>query len=382
MNKRITTGMAKVTDLTRAGRLSEAAALIQSLLQGRAEPNPQDSTANEAAIDGEFTRLDNGAPDETAEAQPRRNEKRAGGLAETLQRMAAGRVSSRATQPVPVVDVPDGAKFLSLSHASAQGRCDYRLYVPSKSTTSPRPVVVMLHGCTQSPEDFAAGTGMNALAEEFGCLVVYPAQPTRANVQKCWNWFRPEDQLRANGEPALIAGVTRDVLSASDGDPAQVYIAGLSAGAAMALLVAEAYPEIFHAVGVHSGLPIGAARDIPSAFSAMRSGSKGMVRKNPVPTIIFQGSADATVHPSNGPAIQSQAVATFAGLTPATKAGKSSGGRAFKRTDHKRDDGRSMVEYWQVDGVGHAWAGGQAIGTYTDPSGPNASREMLRFFMQ
>jgi len=240
----------------------------------------------------------------------------------------------------------------------------------------------MLHGCTQSPEDFAAGTGMNALAEEFGCMIAYPAQPSGANAQKCWNWYRPEDQARDRGEPALIAGVTRAIWRNHNADPARTYVAGLSAGGAAAVVTAAVYPEIFSAVGVHSGLPAGSAHDVPSAFAAMRSGSKGRPHRTIVPTIVFHGLADSTVHPDNGTAVLSQALKAMPGLRATTRQGVADGGHPYCTTAHHHADGRSLAEHWQIEGAGHAWAGGHTAGSYTDPKGPDASRQMLRFFLQ
>ena len=240
----------------------------------------------------------------------------------------------------------------------------------------------MLHGCTQSPEDFATGTGMNALAEEFGCLIAYPAQPTGANAQKCWNWFRPQDQGRDLGEPALIAGLTRDILRDHAADPARVYVAGLSAGGAAAAIVAAAYPDVFSAVGVHSGLPVGSAQDVPSAFAAMRSGAAGDAGVASVPTISFHGMADSTVHPANGKAVVKQALQGRVGLGRVMDKGTSTGGRKFSRIRYQDNARQTIAEHWEIAGAGHAWAGGQAGATYTDPTGPDASREMLRFFLQ
>ena len=287
-----------------------------------------------------------------------------------------------APKPKGPLAVAEGAQFLTLTHSSAGGSREYRLYVPANRAGAPLPLIVMPHGCMQSPDEFAIGTGMNALAEEFGCLVAYPAQPSGANMQKCWNWFRPEDQARGGGEPALIVGLTRDILQAHKGDLARVYVAGLSAGGAAAAIVAAAYPDIFSAVGVHSGLPTGAAWDVPSAFAAMRSGAKGKVQRDAVPTIVFHGQADTTVHPDNGLAVKDQAASSGTRLKANAVTGTSVGGRAYRQTKLATHTGHVMVEHWEIAGAGHAWAGGDAKGSYTDPKGPDASREMLRFFLQ
>lgn len=243
------------------------------------------------------------------------------------------------------------------------------------------PLVVMLHGCTQTPEDFAIGTGMNRVAEEQGLLIAYPAQPSARNAQKCWNWFRPEDQHRGRGEPALIAGLALDILRAHRADPSRVYVAGLSAGAAAAVIVAAQYPDVFSAAGVHSGLPAGSARDVPSAFSAMRQGGPAEPHQIIVPTIVFHGSNDATVHPQNAKAIISQATKVMPDMSRETVSSRSDAGRSVERTIHRNKDGKPMAELWEIDRAGHAWMGGDAAGSYVDPTGPDASRQMIEFFL-
>jgi poly(hydroxyalkanoate) depolymerase family esterase len=241
----------------------------------------------------------------------------------------------------------------------------------------------MLHGCTQSPDDFAAGTRMNALAEEHGFLVAYPAQPASANAQKCWNWFSPNDQRRDAGEPSLIAGITRQILRDHPVDASRVYIAGLSAGAAAAAIMGDAYPDLYTAIGVHSGLPAGAARDLPSAFAAMRDGAPGTGRRGGfMPTIVFHGDRDETVHPRNGDGVAAQSTGSANGLTSTAERGQVPNGHAYSRTVYADASGRTLCEQWTIHGAGHAWAGGSPSGSYTDPRGPDASREMVRFFLE
>lgn len=380
--------MAKATELTRSGKLLEATHLIQSLLQPHTAeslaPDGRD-TPDDKVIEGVFTRLNPDAQPENPAAEmtkPPRSKMRTP-LSETLRRIARGGMPASRRKSGGMVPIPEGAQFLSLTHTASEGSRTYRLYIPANAPKGLMPLIVMLHGCTQSPEDFALGTGMNILAEEFGCLIAYPAQPSGANMQKCWNWYRPEDQTRGKGEPALIAGLTRDIQRDYPADPARTYVAGLSAGGAAAVVVAAAYPEVFAAVGVHSGLPAGGASDVPSAFAAMRSGARSSPHQAVVPTIVFHGSADSTVHPTNGAQVLSQAIQAMpADLVTKRHDGMSKGGRPFRTTAYHHAKGHSLAEHWQIDGAGHAWAGGHVSGTYTDPAGPDASREMIRFFLQ
>ncbi|WP_211262895.1 extracellular catalytic domain type 1 short-chain-length polyhydroxyalkanoate depolymerase [Rubellimicrobium mesophilum] len=280
--------------------------------------------------------------------------------------------------------LPQGARFEEHVYSNEAGSRPYKLYVPSTHRGQALPLVVMLHGCTQSPDDFAAGTRMNELAEELGFFVAYPGQTPAANLQKCWNWFNAADQRRGQGEPLLIAGITREVMHGLPVQEGRVYIAGLSAGGAKAAIMGATYPDLYAAVGVHSGLACGAARDMASAFSAMKQGGGvAGVRAGsgqPMPTIIFHGDRDTTVHPVNGDEVAAQA---RAGAAPRTEVdrGTSKGGMRFTRAVHRDDTGRAMLEQWVLHGAGHAWSGGSTAGTYTDPRGPDASREMVRFFL-
>ena len=274
----------------------------------------------------------------------------------------------------------------------------YRLYVPGREQAAlplPLPLLVLLHGCQQDAADFAQGTAMNVLAEQEKCLVLYPEQLSSANSMRCWNWFEPAHQVRGAGEPAMIAALTRHVLDQHQGDPARVYIAGLSAGGAMAAVVAGSYPELYTALGVHSGLPPGAASNVMSAFGAMRRGARRATtpdEKSPVmPTIVFHGNADKTVHPDNGGQVVDAAIAALGatGLalakTPRIEdrmaCGKNNG-RSAIRTVYSASDGKSHVEHWAIGAGPHAWSGGDAAGSFTDPQGPSASRAMLDFLLQ
>src|SRR3954453_12226804 len=279
---------------------------------------------------------------------------------------------------------PEAGEFLSRSYRNASGTRAYRLYIPSGYRGEPVPLVVMLHGCTQSPEDFAAGTRMNQHAEELTCLVAYPEQSVKANSSRCWNWFRPEDQQRGYGEPALIAGITQQVMSDFAVDPARVYIAGLSAGGAAASIMGSAYADLYAAVGIHSGLAAGVAQDMPSAFAAMQHG--GRVRQVAsgmpiVPTIVFHGDQDRTVNPQNAELILAQAAAGIE-LEKRVERDRVPGGHAYTRTRYIDRAGAVALEFWEVHNAGHAGSGGSRDGSYTDPNGPDATREMLRFFSE
>lgn len=284
----------------------------------------------------------------------------------------------------PCVAVPsaDGeGTFLCGHFADARTERDYKLYSPPQASQRPLPLLVMLHGCTQDPDDFAAGTRMNDLARSQGCFVLYPAQSKRANPQRCWNWFKHSHQQRGRGEPALLAAMTRHVMERHDIDTARVYVAGLSAGGAMAAILGDAYPDLYAAVGVHSGLASGAAKDLPSALAAMRTGAAATAIRSGPPTIVFHGDADATVHPSN-----SEHVITASAAAPESarevERQRAPGGRNYTRRVHRSQDGSVQAELWLVHGSGHAWSGGSRQGTFTDPGGPDASREMFRFFLE
>ena len=309
------------------------------------------------------------------------------GLAETVAWIEAGGMPARPPAARIRTTVPRGASFKLASYASDQGKRSYKLYIPAKSKVGPQPcapmpLVVMLHGCGQTPDDFAAGTRMNALAEEFGLLVAYPSQPRAANSNRCWNWFERSDQVRGTGEPSLIAGIARTILRDHPADPARVYIAGLSAGGSAAIIAATAYPDLFAAAGVHSGLPAGAAHNAASGFIAMKQGAPGDRPTVALPTIVFHGDADTVVHPRNGRFVVARSLSAHPRLKKVERKGRSPGGRDYSTTTHRARSGKSCCEHWVVEGAGHAWSGGHPSGSYTDPAGPDASREMLRFFLR
>ena len=272
-------------------------------------------------------------------------------------------------------------RFIDGSYRCAAGARNYKLYVPARPAKGPRPLVVMLHGCTQNPGDFATGTAMNALAEEHGCLVLYPEQDKGANHNGCWNWFETAHQARERGEPAILAGMTRQLVDEHGADPARVFVAGLSAGGAMAAILGAEYPDVYAAVGVHSGLPAGSAKDLMSGLKAMREPGKAKKLRRGVPAIVFHGDADHLVNTGNGDAVLAQFLKAQDGPLQRHSEAHDHAGRRCTRSTW-RDGSRTVVEHWQLHGAGHAWSGGNPHGSHTDAAGPSASAEMLRFFLE
>ena len=456
--------MLEATRLTRAGQLIEATEFLQRLLRGEApgagasgiiEVAPRTAEAQGPQPSGRKTwtrRWSTGWAE--GAARPHMPEvlrsflervKRIG--PETAIPGLPGRSPAQAPDPVP-----DGAHFVEKFYSSQAGSRAYKLYIPSGYRDQALPLVVMLHGCTQTPDDFAAGTRMNALAEERTCFVAYPAQAASANPSKCWNWFTPGNQQRGAGEPSLIAGMTRQIMRDYSVDPQRVYVAGLSAGGAAAAVMGMTYPDLYAAIGVHSGLACGAASDLPSAFAAMRQGEPAAAgvlsslalgadsdllsmlkavlpgkpaafdaasslalgadsdllsmfkamrpgkpaafdapsssagdaqRQRAVPTIVFHGDQDTRVHARNGDLVIEQSRTTAAmDLHTRVEHGRAPGGHAYSRTLHADASGQAILEQWVIHGAGHAWSGGSPAGSFTDPRGPDAAREMLRFFLE
>jgi poly(hydroxyalkanoate) depolymerase family esterase len=390
----------QATQLTKSGRLNEATAALQRMLRGEvtagrtnAEPRRDPPT-----IEGVAEAVGTAKTTPTADAWPMAGSgfsRRPYGIPVLLDQLGhrgfqlpAGGLSQPSPAQAPIA-MPDDARFLAVIFSNGRGSRPYKLYVPSGYRGGPVPLIVMLHGCTQSADDFAAGTRMNEMGEEHTCLVAYPEQTRSANMQKCWNWFSEGDQQRDGGEPSLIAGITRDVMRDYAIDPRRVYVAGLSAGGAAAAVMGDAYPDLYAAIGVHSGLPCGAARDMPSAFSAMQRGpahrasgaSRPGAQRRVVPAIVFHGDRDTTVNPCNGEAIVAQS-AQAAALNTHADDGQVPGGHAYRRTLHVDANGQTVIEQWVIHGAGHAWSGGSVTGSYTDPRGPDATGEMLRFFLE
>jgi poly(hydroxyalkanoate) depolymerase family esterase len=265
----------------------------------------------------------------------------------------------------------------------AAGSREYLLHVPETASDGAAGLVLMLHGCTQTPEDFAAGTRIAAHADSQGLVVVSPAQARGANAQSCWNWFSKGDQRRERGEPAILAGLVQEIAARHAVPADRVFVAGLSAGAAMAVILGRGYPEIFSGVGAHSGLPYGCAADVPQAFAAMRGETSASAAPGdrPVPTIVFHGSADSTVVPANGARIVTDTLAAAPGAQVQSITKGQANGRGFHQEVTLGSDGAVLAEHWTVDGLGHAWSGGDRAGSFADPAGPEASAEMVRFFL-
>ncbi len=353
MNDDFNSAMRRAAELVRAGNPAGATDMIQTALAGGGLP-----AANLNPKLGQT---------------PRFRDKIGRSLRETLSSL--GRKMPKADDAA--LPVPAGARFDSGTYACAAGSRDYRVYVPDLKGAEPAGMVMMLHGCTQSPVDFAKGTGMNQIADARGLIIVYPAQSRRANMQSCWNWFAPADQMRDAGEPAILAGIARQMQADHAIPQGRTFVAGLSAGAAMAVVLGQTNPDVFAAVGAHSGLPYKAAHDVPSAFAAMGSGSTGTIEGHSTPTIVFHGDADRTVHATNG-----QQIADAAALSgPQLLDDGITDGRRFSRRTTQNSAGHITMEHWIIAGLGHAWSGGDSAGSYTDPKGPDASTEMVRFFL-
>ncbi len=357
--------MAEATRLTQTGDLSAATALIQRALRGDgadAAATTPTWPADRAGTAAEHARV--------IDVQAR-----------TVADPAAATDGSSAVRPTP----PAVGQFNAGSYAHpTAGRRDYKLYVPHQAGEGRQlPLVVMLHGCTQDPDDFARGTAMNEAAEAQGLFVLYPAQSADMNPQRCWNWFKHNHQQRGHGEPAVLAGMVQELIAQQPIDPARVYVAGLSAGGAMAAILGEAYPDLFAAVGVHSGLAAGAANDLPSAFGAMQGNGGAPARPaSGMPTIVFHGDADHTVSIKNAKQVIDASVGGAATLQAEPPSIEDSGRRQVTRQVHRNSNGDIAAEIWTIHGAPHAWAGGHTAGSFTDPSGPDATRQMLRFFAQ
>ena len=294
-------------------------------------------------------------------------------------------------------------------YTNTDGSRPYFVYTPERYRPGTKvPLLVMLHGCTQTAQDFATGTAMNELAEHYGFIVLYPQQTRIHNLGCCWNWYSPHHQVRGRGEPASIAGIIHTLVSTTDLwtiDPQRIYVAGISAGGAMAIILGATYPDLIAAIGVHSGVEYQAAKGLISGWQATRQGGPDPVHQGElayaamgefsrvVPAIVFHGTDDKATVPMNGDLVVQQWMQTnhlasggayVARLDEPTRAtpGQTSGGYAYlvSSWDLPGEDDEVQA-YWKVGGMGHAWSGGNPGGSYADPLGPNASLAMYQFFM-
>lgn len=401
MNEQQQADMAAATRLTREGRLAEATAIIQRSLGSPpgtevpptaspavAQPQhpPRRQPGGEAAaLLGRFNR--GGASDRSPHAlgPARQNNAIRARIPDLLRRLA-----HTAPHADETAAARPGGQFLQRSYTNAAGTRAYKLYIPTGYRGQEVPLIVMLHGGTQTADDFAAGTRMNELAERDTFLVAYPEQDRAANPRGYWNWFQPTDQHKGVGEPSLIAGITRQIMTTHSIDDRRVYVAGLSAGGAMAAIMAATYPELYAAVGVHSGLPYGAAHDLPSAFAAMNQGPPPGAGPavDGVPLIVFHGDQDRLVAAINADHLAQQALQAItmavrsqpARHRATTTSGQVPDGHAYTQTTYHDAAGDTIVEHWTIHQAGHAWSGGSPHGSYTDPQGPDASAELVRFF--
>ena len=308
---------------------------------------------------------------------------------------------------VPHAAPASAGSWVTGSASTSSGSRSYKLWVPSGyQAGTPTPLVMLLHGCTQSPDDFAAGTGMNTVADANTFLVVYPEQPSSVDSLKCWQWWDTSHQRRGSGEPAILAAIANKIKTTHNVQSSQVYVAGLSAGGAMTAIMGATYPDIFKAIGVASGLEYKATTSRTNAYTAMSQGgpnpnTQGYAAyqamgsaKARVPTIVFHGTSDYTVYPVNGDQVLTQWAQTNDYVddgsdnnsvnngADVTTNGMVPGGRAYTRYQYNDAAGVVLLEKWMIQNMGHAWSGGSTAGSYTDPQGPNASAEMWRFFTQ
>ena len=373
--------MAEALRLTRDGRLAEATALLRGGGGGHAACTGAQPVLT-ATAKPLFTGMSpNALPTDAQEL-----------LGKLQPRLRAALPGNNRLVPTPSADrsapaaTAAGGDLQHLTYTGVAGSRTYALYVPTGYTGEPVPLILMLHGGTQDAKDFAAGTRMNELAEQHTFLVAYPEQTNAANSGRYWNWFRPGDQHRDTGEPAILAGITRQIISDHAVDAAQVYVAGLSAGGAMAAVMGATYPDLYAAVGVHSGLAYKSAHDVASAFMAMQNGGRPGPASE-LPLIVFHGDRDGTVAPVNAEMLIAARVGHGGGRgeaplreTITTHQGKN-GGRSYSRTVYSNFDGQVVAEQWTIQGAAHAWSGGSPVGSYTDQQGPDASAEMVRFFL-
>jgi len=312
-----------------------------------------------------------------------------------------GVVSAPAVKPrAPRKKAPAGrGASRAARYAGAAGSRPYHCYIPSGlRRTTGVPLLILLHGCLQTPAEFAEATRFNQLADRHGFLVVYPEQTLTHNLQRCWNWFDARHHERSHGEPAILAGIAREVMAERTRwriDHDRVYVAGLSAGGAMALVLGATYPDLFAAIGVHSAPPYRSATSRSGALTAMAGRSivppaHAASMSGIAPMILFQGRIDSTVRVVNAVRITDQwrslherrlvgdrdpdRITRQREITHLTASGRTS-----TVTRWYSASGRKLLESWQVERLAHAWSGGRKGVPFSDPQGPRATTEMWRF---
>ncbi|HEX8919390.1 MAG TPA: PHB depolymerase family esterase, partial [Chloroflexota bacterium] len=348
MDEQMFSGMAEATRLTREGKVLEATALIQRTL---GVPSPH------------VTPVMTPPPADTVDAAYRVVEDLGTAGRQESEPTGIGPAIPRAGSASPSRD--EAGQFLVGTYTNAAGARSYKLYIPSGYRGQEVPLLVMLHGCTQTADDFAVGTRMNLVAEEQTFIVVYPEQARRANGGRCWNWFEASHQTRDGGEPSIIAETTRHIMAGYRIDPAQVYVAGMSAGGAMAAVMAATYPDLFAAVGIHSGVAPGAARTLQEAFRAMQGDNAGKPPERTresresgaraVPVIVFHGDRDKTVNPRNADRVMKQWATGGSAegeLRVTTYPCQVPGGYAYTRTMYRDASDEVVMEKWIVHEAG------------------------------
>lgn len=369
--------MGRALDAVRSSNPLEATRLIQVALRGSGDPEPHADHRPSSTINSPETLS------RQAEEHRPYGPRRAAGLAETIAALRSFKLPQGIKTPSADNMAPASPDFTKRTFTCASGQREYRLFIPAGG--EPCGLIVMLHGCRQTPEDFAVGTNMNAVAQGHNLLVAYPHQPSAANPMSCWNWFRPRDQAPLGGEAEIIAGLTESLRAEFNIPGETVFLAGLSAGGAMAAVLGSTHPALYSAVGIHSGLAYKSADDMKSAFAAMR-GQNGPRRKELAGDgfrprlIVFHGTDDQTVAPANARQLWEDAVRSK-GPGDILDLRISSGGRTVDRRIFTAGAEVASVEEWMIHGSGHAWCGGNPGGSYTDANGPNASVEMARFFL-